>query len=182
MWLRDVDGGDDAACICYDSEWAAKTTQGIFKARDKHVVECVDWCKSLLAAENERRKGGVCFVHVRGHSDDNGNDRADALVQWGKESGPYARGYEGGGEGESRLRGDGTEGAKAIEDQRKAKAAREAEKESESETTRSRGGLRQQPARPVFRSETDLQLDIGIAAVNVTAHNVATQFDNTDTT
>ena len=50
MWLRDVDGGDDAACICYDSEWAAKTTQGIFKARDKHVVECVDWCKSLLAA------------------------------------------------------------------------------------------------------------------------------------
>eukprot|EP01046_Picozoa_sp_COSAG06_P051546 COSAG06_NODE_8434_length_2175_cov_1.585742_1_plen_48_part_10 len=33
----------------YDSEWAAKTTQGIFKARDKHVVECVDWCKSLLA-------------------------------------------------------------------------------------------------------------------------------------
>jgi ribonuclease HI len=182
MWLRDVDGGDDAACICYDSEWAAKTTQGIFKARDKHVVECVDWCKSLLAAENERRKGGVCFVHVRGHSDDNGNDRADALVQWGKESGPYARGYEGGGEGESRLRGDGTEGAKAIEDQRKAKAAREAEKETESETSRSRGGLRQQPARPVFRSETDLQLDIGIAAVNVTAHNVVIQFDNTGTT
>jgi hypothetical protein len=34
------------------------TTQGIFKARNKHVVECVDWCKSLLAAENERRKGG----------------------------------------------------------------------------------------------------------------------------
>ena len=75
-------------------------------------------------------------MHVIGHSDDNGNDRARALVQWGKESGPYARGYEGGGEGESRLRGDGTEGAKAIEDQRKAKAAREAERESE--TTRSR--------------------------------------------
>ena len=79
------------------------------------------------------------------------------------------------------MRGDGTEGAKAIEDQRKAKAAREAEKERESETTRSRnnsrGGLRQQPARPVFRS--DLQLDIGIAAANVTAHNVVIQFDNT---
>ena len=78
------------------------------------------------------------------------------------------------------MRGDGTEGAKAIEDQRKAKAAREAEKERESETTRSRGGLRQQPARPVFRS--DLQLDIGIAAANVTAHNVVIQFDNTGTT
>jgi hypothetical protein len=48
-------------------------------------------------------------VHVRGHCDDNGNDRADALAQWGKEGGPDARGYEGGGEGESRLRGDGTE-------------------------------------------------------------------------
>ena len=47
----------------------------------------------------------------------------------------------------------------------------------------SRGGLRQQPARPVFRSETDLQLDnIGIAATNVTAHNVVIQFDNTGTT
>ena len=80
------------------------------------------------------------------------------------------------------MRGDGTEGAKAIEDQRKAKAAREAEKERESETTRSRGGLRQQPARPVFRSETDLQLEIGIAAVKVTAQNVAIQFDNTGTT
>ena len=31
------------------------------------------------------------------------------------------------------MRGDGTEGAKAIEDQRKAKAAREAEKERERE-------------------------------------------------
>ena len=76
----------------------------------------------------------------------------------------------------SRLRGDGTEGPKAIEDQRKAKAARGAEKETESETTRSRGGLRQQPARLVFWSETDPQLDIGIAAVNATAHNVVTQF------
>ena len=179
MWLRDVDGGDDAACICYDSEWAAKTTQGIFRARDKSVVECVDWCKGLLAAENERRKGGVCFVHVRGHSDDNGNDRADALVQWGKEDGPYARGYEGGGEGESRLRGDGMEGAKAIEDQRKAKETKEAEK---CKTTRSRGGLRQQPARPEFRSESGSQLEIGNSTVITTAHNVVIQFDNTGTT
>ena len=31
------------------------------------------------------------FIHVRGHSDDVGNDRADLLVQWGKEEGPYSR-------------------------------------------------------------------------------------------
>eukprot|EP01052_Picozoa_sp_SAG31_P010129 SAG31_NODE_545_length_14238_cov_15.518849_16_plen_97_part_00 len=40
-------------------------------------------------------------MHVKGHSDDGGNDRADELVQWGKEDGPYARLREGGGEGES---------------------------------------------------------------------------------
>ena len=33
----------------------------------------------------------VRFVHVRGHSSDEGNDRADALVQWGKKSRAYAR-------------------------------------------------------------------------------------------
>ena len=43
-------------------------------------------------------------------------------------------------------------------------------------------GVWQQPARPVFQSETDPQLDIGIAAVTVTAHNVVTQFDNTSYT
>ena len=31
------------------------------------------------------------FVHVRGHPSDEGNDRADALVQWGKKSRAYAR-------------------------------------------------------------------------------------------
>ena len=43
-------------------------------------------------------------------------------------------------------------------------------------------GVWQQPARPVFWSETDPQLDIGIAAVNMTVHNVVTQFDNTSYT
>eukprot|EP01052_Picozoa_sp_SAG31_P039269 SAG31_NODE_5411_length_2554_cov_1.690865_4_plen_92_part_00 len=42
------------------------------------------------------------WVHVKGHSADGGNDRADELVQWGKDNGPYARLREGGGEGDSR--------------------------------------------------------------------------------
>ena len=73
----------------------------------------------------------MCFVHVRGHSDDNGNDRADTLVQWGNGAAPYARGREGAGEGESRLKGDGTEGAKAIEDQKKAKVKEKEKKNAE---------------------------------------------------
>ena len=42
-------------------------------------------CQRLLKEEAKRRAGGVKFIHVRGHSDDVGNDRADLLVQWGKE-------------------------------------------------------------------------------------------------
>jgi hypothetical protein len=41
-------------------------------------------------------------VHVKGHSANGGNDRADELVQWGKTGGPYCRVREGGGEGEGR--------------------------------------------------------------------------------
>ena len=46
----------------------------------------------------------VHWVHVRGHSGDGGNDRADELVQWGKAKGPYARLRAlGEGEGDSRF-------------------------------------------------------------------------------
>ena len=41
-------------------------------------------------------------MHVKGHSRDEGNDRADLLVQWGKTEGPYSR-YQMNGVGE----GDG---------------------------------------------------------------------------
>ena len=37
------------------------------------------------------RSRTVHWVHVKGHSRDGGNDRANELVQWGKEEGPYAR-------------------------------------------------------------------------------------------
>ena len=36
-------------------------------------------------------KGGIVFIHVKGHSDNDGNDKADERVQWGKEDGPYCR-------------------------------------------------------------------------------------------
>ena len=49
----------------------------------------VELAKSLLARVRETRK--VHFVHVAGHSEDPGNNRADELVQWGKEAGPHSR-------------------------------------------------------------------------------------------
>ena len=39
---------------------------------------------------------------VEGNSANVSNDKADGRVQWGKEEGPYARLWDGGGEGESR--------------------------------------------------------------------------------
>ena len=70
----------------------------------------------LLEAEREPRAGGVNAETAgggggstisalgaceRAHAD-GGNDRADALVQWGKGDGPHARLRNNGGEGDNR--------------------------------------------------------------------------------
>jgi len=59
--------------------------------------------QAKVALEKVRKQRVVTFVHVKGHSDDLGNDRADYLVQWGKTSGPYSRFTTGGAaEGDGR--------------------------------------------------------------------------------
>ena len=45
--------------------------------------------------------GGRTRAHHSRLSTLSGNDKADERVQWGKETGPYARLREGGGEGET---------------------------------------------------------------------------------
>ena len=47
--------------------------------------------QELVTRERTRRRGGVIFIHVRGHSDDVSNDQADELVQWEEMAGPYCR-------------------------------------------------------------------------------------------
>ena len=47
----------------------------------------VAWVRKLLA-EVEESGRTVHWVHVKGHSPDGGNDKADERVQWGKEAGP----------------------------------------------------------------------------------------------
>eukprot|EP01052_Picozoa_sp_SAG31_P012570 SAG31_NODE_738_length_12447_cov_4.809848_2_plen_164_part_00 len=107
MWLRDVAAHATLsapeivtapAIILFDSTYAANMVTGRWQPNAN--VALVEWARQLLA---QVEAGGreVHFVHVKGHNDDGGNDRADELVQWGKGDGPYARLREGGGEGES---------------------------------------------------------------------------------
>ena len=67
------------------------------------VIEIDRLGKELLSRVRQQR--AVTFVHVKGHSGDPGNDRADELVHWGKQdSDEYARFREDGtGEGASRV-------------------------------------------------------------------------------
>ena len=99
MWLRDMAGNTRGeAVMLYDSGYAANVTTGRWKPNANHAL--VAWTQKLLAEVEATRQ--VHWVHVKGHSADGGNDRADALVQRGKSDGPYARLRNNGGEGDSR--------------------------------------------------------------------------------
>ena len=75
--------------ICYDSMCAKNITTKVWNPRKNKGI--AKQCQDALSVEHERRTGGVHFVHVKGHSEDKGNDKADDRVQWGKEDGPYCR-------------------------------------------------------------------------------------------
>ena len=86
MWLDNVPVDDDDAAIVFDSMYAANMTQG--KWKPKANKDAIKLNEELLATTSRRRT--VHFVHVKGHSGNEGNDRADERVQWGKDGGRTA--------------------------------------------------------------------------------------------
>ena len=86
LWSK-ADGGTTPMAIVYDSEYAAKLTQGLQQPKSNALLATM--CNKLYQEEVSRRP--IAFIWVRGHSANKGNDRADLLVQWGKEQGPYSR-------------------------------------------------------------------------------------------
>ena len=57
-------------------------------------VALVSWARGLLKGVEESGRQ-IHWLHVKGHSADGGNDRADELVQWGKGKAPFCRLREG---------------------------------------------------------------------------------------
>lgn len=80
LWLQ-REGSHAPARLRYDSKYAANIAEKVWRAHKN--VALAERCQSLLAAERARRRGGVTLAHVKGHSNNAGNDRADALVQRG---------------------------------------------------------------------------------------------------
>ena len=112
-WVRDKDETEDAVVFLYDSMYAANMVQGLWKPKSsvpmiRRIQAILDDIRMGRSASRRPRK--VYFVHVKSHQDDAndtlndinvlGNIRADTLVQWGKESGPYSRLCDGGEEGD----------------------------------------------------------------------------------
>lgn len=81
LWLVEQAGpsGNAPAAIYYDSEYAAKQLQGLWKTNKNHAL--VQEGKSILKRAQELRS--IRFEHVKGHSGHTWNDRADRLANDG---------------------------------------------------------------------------------------------------
>ena len=78
MWLNNLPVDDDDVAFVYDNIYAANQSQG--KWRPKANKEAIQLNEELLATISRRRT--VHWVHVKGHSDNEGNDSVDEWVQW----------------------------------------------------------------------------------------------------
>ena len=133
LWLLyEAEQDGEPAVLCCDSCYAMEMTEGILTPTVNLAAILVS--QGLLEQARETRE--VTFVHVKGHSADGGNDRADELVQWGKDEGPYSRiDRHGQGQGAGRSRPE-----PAYEARRAARlAAKRAENDVENESSRVSG-------------------------------------------
>ena len=152
LWLLHVASGTEGAVILCDSCYSMDMLDE--RATPRTNVALILLGKNLLVQVRQQR--AVKFVHVKGHSGDPGNDRADELVQWGKhDSDEYARfRVDGTGEGASRV--GPVEDYETVRDARQ-RAAEEAKTAREQEAVAARERRRR------------LRMAIGQAAVDETA-------------
>ena len=60
-------GAGSGIGACYDSMYACNVTSGVWKPKKNKSISAR--CYDAFCEENKRRKGGIVFIHVKGHSD-----------------------------------------------------------------------------------------------------------------
>jgi len=81
LWLFDAPVTVQKATICYDSEYAHGVVTG--KMRAAKNIDLVENGKRILKEAKKIVLGGIDFIHVKGHSGDPGNEKADELAKRG---------------------------------------------------------------------------------------------------
>jgi len=79
LWLQDAIPSTAPATICYDSEYAAKSVQGMYNSVKNLAL--IHRIQEIFKKVSVKRS--IQFVHVKGHSNDFWNDRADELANRG---------------------------------------------------------------------------------------------------
>mmetsp|Transcript_6346 Transcript_6346/g.6562 ORF Transcript_6346/g.6562 Transcript_6346/m.6562 type:complete len:298 (+) Transcript_6346:19-912(+) len=83
LWLNDVDNSVIPAIIRYDSKYAAESVQGKYQNAKKNL-DLIRNIQRIYAKTQSRRE--IRFEHVKGHSSDIWNQRADVLANLGRTS------------------------------------------------------------------------------------------------
>ena len=78
-WLLEQENTETPAAIYYDSKYAAKIATGEYKAESNKYLAAK--ARTLLRQVMEKRK--IRLEHIKGHSNDSGNDAADELANKG---------------------------------------------------------------------------------------------------
>ncbi len=81
LWICDFGTANENVCICYDSEYAHKSVVGIFNGEKNR--ELIGYIRSILNSvllKFRKGTGSLSWKHVKGHSNDIGNDKADLLA------------------------------------------------------------------------------------------------------
>jgi len=80
-WIIENDDSTKPIAFYYDSKYAAKITTGEYKAESNKYLAAK--ARTLLQQALNKRK--IRFEHIKGHSNDKGNDAADELANKGAE-------------------------------------------------------------------------------------------------
>jgi ribonuclease HI len=89
MWIKhELNNFPGSLCvnskieIHYDSDYAAKSVLGVFNGKkNRSLIERIQSQYSEVSGMIRAKTSSIAFVHVKGHSGNRWNDRADSLAK-----------------------------------------------------------------------------------------------------